>query len=105
MLTISVYCMQINGNPLTSSEFIKLIATQFRPAFTASIVEIKNLNIVTSNDSGSTGVVGQWTAYITKGKEDGKELKQSATTIVKVEERDGRTIITSIWEAQTVDDA
>ncbi|KAF1814420.1 hypothetical protein P152DRAFT_456674 [Eremomyces bilateralis CBS 781.70] len=97
--------ININGTPLTSSEFVTLITTQFRSAFTAAIVKIKDLNIVTRNDSGSTGVVGQWTAYVTKGKEDGKELKQSATTIVKVEERDGKPIVTGIWEAQTVDDA
>lgn len=97
--------IKINGNVLTSSEFVTLITTQFRSAFSASIVEIKDLNIVTTNDSGSTGVVGQWTAYVTKGKEDRKELKQSATTIVKVEEWHGKHVVTGLWEAQTVDQA
>lgn len=96
--------VKINGTSLTSSEFVNLITTQFRPAFHASIVEIKDLNIVTTNDSGSTGVVGQWTAYMTKGKGDGKEIKQSATTIVKVEEREGKHVVTGLWEAQTVDE-
>ncbi|EXJ84015.1 hypothetical protein A1O3_04682 [Capronia epimyces CBS 606.96] len=95
----------INGALLTSSEFVTVITTQFRTAFLASIVEIKDLNIVTTNDSGSTGVVGQWTAYVTKGKADGKELKQSATTIVKVEEREGKNVVTGLWEAQTVDES
>ncbi|KAI1630013.1 hypothetical protein EDD37DRAFT_77730 [Exophiala viscosa] len=95
----------INGTSLTGSDFVNLITTQFRSAFSASIVEIKDLNIATTNDSGSTGVVGQWTAYVTKGKEDGKEIKQSATTIVKVEERDGKNVVTGLWEAQTVEEA
>jgi len=95
----------INGTLLTTSEFVTLITTQFRSAFFASIVEIKDLNIMTTNDSGSTGVVGQWTAYVTKGKEDGKELKQSATTIVRVEEREGKNVVTGLWEVQTVDEA
>jgi hypothetical protein len=60
---------------------------------------------VETNDTGSTGIVGQWTAYVTRGKADGKELKQSATTIVKVEERNGNKAVTAIWEAQTVDEA
>ncbi|KAK5023927.1 hypothetical protein LTS07_009053 [Exophiala sideris] len=95
----------INGTVLSSSDFVDLITTQFRSAFSASIVTIKDLNIATTNSSGSTGVVGQWTAYVTKGKEDGKEMKQSATTIVKVEERDGKNLVTGLWEAQTVDEA
>lgn len=57
---------------------------------------------MTTNDSGSTGVVGQWTAYVTEGKEDGKKLRQSATTIVKVEEREGKNVVTGLWEAQTM---
>ncbi|KAI1616431.1 hypothetical protein EDD36DRAFT_135012 [Exophiala viscosa] len=97
--------IKINGTSLTGSDFVNLITTQFRSAFSASIVEIKDLNIATTNDSGSTGVVGQWTAYVTKGKEDGKEIKQSATTIVKVEERDGKNVVTGLWEAQTVEES
>ena len=81
---------------MTSSEFVHLITTQFRGGFHASIVEIKDLNIVTTNDTGSTGVVGQWTSYVTKGKENGKEIKQSATTIVKVEERDGKNVVAAL---------
>ena len=42
---------------------------------------------------------------MTKGKEDGKELKQSATTIVRVEEREGKNVVTGLWEAQTGDEA
>ncbi|WWC97817.1 hypothetical protein V866_004704 [Kwoniella sp. B9012] len=42
--------------------------------------------------------------YETRGKADGKVLKQSATTIVKVDEIDGKKLISSIWEAQTVDE-
>ncbi|RVX68742.1 hypothetical protein B0A52_07628 [Exophiala mesophila] len=97
--------ININGNTLTATDFVNIITSKFRGAFLASITEIKDLNIVTTNGSGSTGVVGQWTSYVTQGKSDGKELKQSATTIVKVEERQGRQIVTAIWEAQTVDEA
>ena len=78
-----------------------LITEQFRSAFVASITELKDLNILTTNDSGSTGVVAQWTAYVTKGKEDGKEVKQSATTLVRVEEVNGKNVVTGLWEAQT----
>jgi hypothetical protein len=72
-----------------------------RSAFLLSIVEIKGLNIKTTNESGSTGVVGQWTSYTTKGKSDGKEANQSATLIVKVEEREGKSVVTGLWEVAT----
>ncbi|OKL61508.1 hypothetical protein UA08_03107 [Talaromyces atroroseus] len=94
----------INGTRFTKAAFITLITEQFRTAFVASITEIKDLNIVSTNEAGSTGVVGQWTAYVTRGKEDSKELKQSATTIVKVEEVNGKRAVTGLWEAQTSDE-
>jgi hypothetical protein len=72
-----------------------------RTAFLLSIVEIKDLNIKITNDSGSTGVVGQWTSYVTKGKTDGEEANLSATLIVKVEEREGKSVVTGLWEAAT----
>jgi len=61
------------------------------------------LNIATTNSFGATGVVAQWTEYLTIGKEDRKELKQSATTIVRVEELHGKRVITGLWEAQPSD--
>lgn len=36
-----------------------------------------------------------------KAKADGKETNQSATTIVKVEEREGKNIVVGLWEAAT----
>lgn len=95
---------RINGARFTKAAFVTLITEQFRTAFVASITEIKDLNIVTTNDSGSTGVVAQWTAYVTRGKGDGKEIKQSATTVVRVEEVNGKRAVTGIWEAQTSDE-
>nr|XP_019047905.1 hypothetical protein I302_04525 [Kwoniella bestiolae CBS 10118]OCF26835.1 hypothetical protein I302_04525 [Kwoniella bestiolae CBS 10118] len=96
--------ININGNELTAEIFIGLITTQFRGAFSASVISIQDLNIVPANEAKTTGIVGQFSKYETKGKEDGKVLKQSATTIVKVDERDGKMLITAIWEAQTVDE-
>jgi hypothetical protein len=98
---ILILLSRINGTRFTKASFITLITEQFRSAFVASITEIKDLNILTTNDSGSTGVVAQWTAYVTKGKEDGKEVKQSATTLVRVEEVNGKHAVTGLWEAQT----
>ncbi|KAF4126549.1 hypothetical protein GMORB2_0285 [Geosmithia morbida] len=95
----------INGNSLAASEFVGLITTQFRGSSVASVGEIKDLNIITTNQEGSTGVVGQWTPYVTRGKEDGKETRQSATTIVRVEERGGKQVVTALWEAQSADEA
>ncbi|WWC73364.1 uncharacterized protein I206_107331 [Kwoniella pini CBS 10737] len=95
--------INMNGNDLTTESFINLINTQFRPAFSAKVLEIRDLNIVTTNTEGTTGVVAQYTRYETSGKSDNTILKQSATTIVAVEERDGKRSITRIWEAQTVD--
>lgn len=46
-------------------------------------------------------MVAQWTAYVTRGKEDGKEIKQSATTVVRVEEVNGKHVVTGLWEVQT----
>ncbi|WWC64306.1 uncharacterized protein I303_106916 [Kwoniella dejecticola CBS 10117] len=95
--------ININGNSLTTSEFIDLITTGFRASFTASVVEIRDLNIVSTNEAGTTRVVGQYTIYDTKGKVDKAVLRQSATTIVRVEHRGGKTQITGLWEAQTTD--
>lgn len=78
-----------------------LITEKFRSAFVASITEIRDLNILTTNDFGSTGVVAQWTSYVIQGKEDGKEIKQSATTVVRIEEVNGKHAVTGLWEAQT----
>lgn len=98
---ILILLPRINGTPFTKAAFVTLITEQFRSTFLASITEIKDLNILTTNDSGSTGVVAQWTSYVTKGKEDGKEIKQSATTVVRVEEVNGKPVVTGLWEAQT----
>ncbi|RAO70502.1 uncharacterized protein BHQ10_006514 [Talaromyces amestolkiae] len=91
----------INGTRFTKATFVTLITEQFRSTFVASVTEIKDLNILTTNDAGSTGVVAQWTSYVTKGKDDGKDIKQSATTVVRVEEIDGKHVVTGLWEAQT----
>ncbi|WRT68784.1 uncharacterized protein IL334_005764 [Kwoniella shivajii] len=96
--------ININGSDLSAEKFVSLITTQFRGAFTASISHIQDLNIVTTNDTSTTGVVGQYTKYKTKSKVSGQILKQSATTIVKVEERDGKNVVTALWEAQTLDE-
>nr|XP_019005769.1 uncharacterized protein I203_01084 [Kwoniella mangroviensis CBS 8507]OCF69230.1 hypothetical protein I203_01084 [Kwoniella mangroviensis CBS 8507] len=96
--------ININGNHLTAETFIGLITSQFRGAFSASVTSIQDLNVVPTNETKTSGIVGQYSKYETRGKADGKVLKQSATTIVKVDERDGKKLITSIWEAQTVDE-
>ncbi|OCF44419.1 hypothetical protein I317_01679 [Kwoniella heveanensis CBS 569] len=95
--------ININGNTLDAQTFKTVITSQFRPTHTASIVEIKDLNIVPHGPTEGTGTVAQFTRYETVGKADGAVLKQSATTIVQVGERDGKRVITAIWEAQTID--
>ncbi|OCF34174.1 hypothetical protein I316_04124 [Kwoniella heveanensis BCC8398] len=95
--------ININGNTLDAQIFKTVITAQFRPTHAASIVEIKDLNIVPHGPTEGTGTVAQFTRYETVGKADGAVLKQSATTIVQVGERDGKRVITAIWEAQTID--
>lgn len=46
-------------------------------------------------------MVAQWTSYVTKGKTDGKETNQVASLIVKVEEREGKSVVTGLWEVAT----
>lgn len=92
---------KINGDRLTAAEFITFITTKLRTAFLLSITEIKDLNIKTASDSGTTGVVAQWTSYVTKGKTDEKETNHIASLIVKVEEREGKCVITGLWEVAT----
>ncbi|WVQ81679.1 hypothetical protein IAT38_003804 [Cryptococcus sp. DSM 104549] len=91
----------INGNTLPAELFRTVISSQFRGLHTATVTSIQDLNIATTNPEGTAGVVGQFSKYETKTKEGGVVVKQSATTIVKVEEREGKKVVTGIWEAQT----
>lgn len=98
----SLYC-SINGNCLTPTLFREVITSQFRDVFLARVISITDLNVILLNPEGTTGVVAQNSKYETKGKADGQVLVQSATTIVQVEEQNGKKVM-SIFEAQTVDE-
>jgi len=43
------------------------------------------------------------TKYETEEKGSGKKVNATATTIVAVEEREGKQVIAGIWEAQNED--
>ncbi|OWZ50075.1 hypothetical protein C368_06778 [Cryptococcus neoformans 125.91] len=96
--------ININGNCLTPTLFREVITSQFRDVFLARVISITDLNVILLNPEGTTGVVAQNSKYETKGKADGQVLVQSATTIVQVEEQNGKKVIMSIFEARTVDE-
>ncbi|WVF67225.1 hypothetical protein IAT40_001973 [Kwoniella sp. CBS 6097] len=96
-------CPDVQTSDRRAIAFQTVITAQFRPSHTATIIEIKDLNIVPHGPTEGTGTVAQFTRYETVGKADGSVLKQSATTIVQVGEKDGKKVIAAIWEAQTID--
>ena len=91
---------RINGNSLPASTFIA-ITSQYRSATTGTILSIQDLNAVPVDASGRTGIIAQFTTYETTDKASGAKTKAVATTIVAVEEREGRRVIAGIWEAQS----
>lgn len=94
--------LSINGNVLTA-EFFKGVTLQYRTAFTGNITSIQDLNVVPVDATGNAGIVAQLTKYETEQKGTGEKVLATATTIVSVEEREGKKVIAGIWEAQSND--
>lgn len=80
-----------------------MIKDQFRGTQHAALVSSKDLTFAPLDADGRTGVVAQVSRYTTTGKEDGEVVPQTATTLVKVEERDARRVVTSLFEVTSVD--
>lgn len=95
--------ININGNALTAAIFESLIKEQFRGTQTAVENSVVDLNFAPSNETGRTGVIAQIRKYTTTAKADGKEVPQTATTLVQVEEKEGKLVIVGLFEVQSVD--
>lgn len=77
------------------------MTNQFRATTSGKVISIKDLNIASTHPEGLTGVVAQFTEYEVTEKASGGSVKAQATTITAVEERDGKRVITGIWEVQS----
>lgn len=97
------FSCSINGNALTAAIFESLIKEQFRGTQTAVENSVVDLNFAPSNETGRTGVIAQIRKYTTTAKADGKEVPQTATTLVQVEEKEGKLVIVGLFEVQSVD--
>ncbi|KAL8292306.1 hypothetical protein RQP46_001772 [Phenoliferia psychrophenolica] len=95
--------ININGTDLTAAAFSSMIKNQFRGTQIGALISSKDLNTSPLDPYGKTGAVAQTSQYTTTGKEDGKVVPQTATTLVKVEERNGKRIVTSLFEVTSVD--
>ncbi|KAJ6500661.1 hypothetical protein C8R45DRAFT_978529, partial [Mycena sanguinolenta] len=72
----------------------------FHATATGKLTTIEDLVVVPLDPASRTGVVAQISKFTITNKADGKVSEDTAVTIVKVEEKEGRRIMTSLVETQ-----
>ncbi|KAJ7272974.1 hypothetical protein C8J57DRAFT_1467393 [Mycena rebaudengoi] len=91
--------IDINGKNMTAAAFLELIK-EFHASSVAKLKTIEDLAVVPADPAGRAGVVAQVSTFTTAPKADGKEKEHKSVTIVKVEEREGRRVMTMLAEVQ-----
>ncbi|KAK7035834.1 hypothetical protein R3P38DRAFT_2909272 [Favolaschia claudopus] len=91
--------IELNGKHLTPPAFFELIKNFHETSF-GKLLSIEDLVVVPLDPAARTGVVSQISKFSVTNKADGKTTVNVSVTTVKVEEKDGRRIMTSLVEAQ-----
>ncbi|KAJ7253393.1 hypothetical protein B0H12DRAFT_1116980 [Mycena haematopus] len=90
----------INGKNMSAAAFLEMIKG-FHATSLAKLTILEDLVVVPLDPASRTGVVAQLSTFTITNKADGKVSEHKLVTIVKVEEKEGRRIMTSLLEAQT----
>ncbi|KAJ6606335.1 hypothetical protein DFH09DRAFT_1353485 [Mycena vulgaris] len=91
--------IDFNGTKIPAAQFLELIK-DFHATSRAEPTTIEDLAVTPLDPAGRTGVVAQVTKLTITSKKDSSVTKPVSVTIVKVEEKNGRRIMTSLVEVQ-----
>ncbi|KAJ7494499.1 hypothetical protein B0H11DRAFT_939395 [Mycena galericulata] len=89
----------MNGKTFSTAGFLEAIKA-FHTTFIGKLTKTDDLAVSPFDAAARTGVVAQVTKFAVTSKADGSVKEQVSVTIVKVEEKDGKRILTSLVEAQ-----
>ncbi|KAJ7490708.1 hypothetical protein FB451DRAFT_1220843 [Mycena latifolia] len=89
-----------NGHSATPAQFLEGIKA-FHKAGIAKLLTIKDLALVPYDPAAKTGIVAQLSTFSLKSKEDGSVKEHTSVALCKVEERNGKRVLTSVVEVQT----
>ncbi|KAJ7168405.1 hypothetical protein C8R43DRAFT_149852 [Mycena crocata] len=92
--------IDVNGKSLSTATFLEIIK-DFHKTSLAKLTTIEDLAVAPLDEAARTGVVAQVSKFTVTNKADGKVKEQVSVTIVKVEEKEGRRVMTSLVETQT----
>ncbi|KAJ7500452.1 hypothetical protein B0H11DRAFT_2189359 [Mycena galericulata] len=90
---------EVNGNSFPTAGYLEAIK-KFHATSIGKLTKIDDLAVSHFDAVARTGVVAQVTKFAVTSKADGSVEEQVAVTIVKVDEKDGKRILTSLVEAQ-----
>ncbi|KAJ6606339.1 hypothetical protein DFH09DRAFT_1269335 [Mycena vulgaris] len=91
--------IDVNGTKMSAAKFLEIIK-DFHATSRAELTTIEDLAVAPLDPAGRTGVVAQVTKLTVTLKKDSSVTKQVSVTIVKVEEKNGRRVMTSLVEVQ-----
>ncbi|KAJ7460884.1 hypothetical protein B0H11DRAFT_155915 [Mycena galericulata] len=89
----------VNGKTFSTAGFLEAIKA-FHATFIGKLTKTDDLAVSPFDAAARTGVVAQVTKFAVTSKADGSVKEQVSVTIVKVEEKDGKRVLTSLVEAQ-----
>ncbi|KAJ6546901.1 hypothetical protein B0H19DRAFT_1265882 [Mycena capillaripes] len=92
--------IEVNGTNFSPAAFLEVIK-EFHTTSLATLTAIEDLVVVPLDSAARTGVVAQISKFTVTNKADAEVKEQVSVTVVKVEEKDGRRVMTSLVEAQT----
>jgi hypothetical protein len=84
---------------MTAADFVEILKG-FQATSVAKLVAIEDLATAPADPAGRTGVVAQVSTFTVTSKADGTAKEHKAVTTVKVEEREGRRVMTKLTEVQ-----
>ncbi|KAJ7131377.1 hypothetical protein C8R44DRAFT_871872 [Mycena epipterygia] len=89
----------INGKNMSTAQYLEAIK-DFHATSVAKLTKIEDLAVAPFDPAGRTGVVAQFSKFTVTSKTDGSVKNTVAVTVVKVEEKEGRRVMTSLVETQ-----
>jgi hypothetical protein len=91
--------VSINGQKVAPATYLESIK-KFHTTSVAKLITIEDLSVSHADSTRRASVVAQLSKFTVTSKTDGKVVENKAVTIVKVEEREGRRVMTMLTEAQ-----